>query len=65
MKANCCLKMHSKFNTVWIVFGLIWCHVLFFEILSVYYIVSVKLLYVVCKGTGYQGQSWLKSKCAY
>ena len=23
------------------------------------------LLYVVCKGTGYQGQSWSKSECAY
>ena len=23
------------------------------------------LLYVVCKGTGYQGQSLSKSKCAY
>ena len=33
--------------------------------LSVYYIVSVMLLYVVCKGTGYWGQSWSKSKCAY
>ena len=33
--------------------------------LSVYYIVGVMLLYVVCKGTGYWGQSLAKSKCEY
>ena len=36
-----------------------------FENLCVYDIVSVILLYVVCKGIGYQGLSWLKSECAY
>ena len=35
-----------------------------FEILLIYDIVSVMLLQVVCKDTGYQGLSWSTSKCA-
>ena len=63
MAANCCWNIHSKFNRVWILLDTIWCHVYFLKF--IYYIVSVILLYVLCKGTGYWEQSLSKSKCTY
>ena len=48
-------------DSVW--YNMMSCVIL--ENLCVYYIVSVMLLYVVCKGTGYQEQSWSKIKMYY